>query len=863
MTDISYNNITVLASISKESLYYNYLKDCFGENNIWLFNLNRSNVINKIIDIIKDNKNDRIILLPPSSKTFNYDLVRKIKTEWDDEKLMIFNDNVIIKQINKNIVGFNRKNLNYNFIKNLNYNTLRYYLLNLYGKNIKKIFLNDVKKKSKGLSIIIPAYNAEDFIEECLNSIQKQSYFINNDYEILLGIDNCQNTLNKIKEIRFNYKNLKIYMMDENKGPYVVRNTLINECKYDKILFFDADDIMCNNMVERLMSYDEDIIRMKFFNFKDNINDKEKTDMDFANGVFLAKKEIFNKFKGFLDWKCGADLEFVKRSENYISLKPLNEYLFYRRRHDKSLTIQKETSLHSSLRNEYHKQIKEEYTENDIEIIPIKSSFKEINVDLLFLITTFNRLSFLKKTIDTWYKTINKSYRWTLLIADDGSTDGTLNYIKNLKLDNIHIHVIENNHRGVHHQTNQLLKKSLEYDFDYGFKSDDDLLFLKSGWDTLYINAINKTGYDHLIYFDIERGRERRELRNPIYKDNILKNVTHKNNIQGAFWTFTKRLINEVGFMDLQNFGLCGLGHVDYSFRSCRLGFNELENPFDVKHSNEYIILNKNNYISNNCFRHIWNNPEKLLYKKKILNQERIFISYNEINKKMDNTNIIPIKTITLNDYFDKIYCLNLDRKIEKWYNIKKKCDKLNIFIERFSAVDGDNINQSILNKYEKINKYAVGCLLSHYNIIKNAQKNNYKRILILEDDVLFCNNLIEKFSKFISKINDWKLLYLGGTQHKWNDINIKNGYYLAKNVDGTFAYAVDQSIYNDLLQTDSINNRPIDNILWDIQQKYYNNCYVCFPNLIIADVSESEIRGPREVSLHNIKMKWNKDIYK
>lgn len=864
-TSLSYNNYTILASISKDSLYYNYLKDCFGENNVYIINLNRSNIISRIIDIIRDNKNDRIILLPPSSKTFNFDLISKIETEWDDEKLMIFNDKVIVKQINQNIVGFNRKHLNYNFLKNLNYNTLRYYLINLFGRNVKKIFLEDIKKRQKnGLSIVIPAYNAEEFIKECLDSIQRQIYFNNNtNYEILLGIDNCQRTLDEVQKIRCNYKNLKVYMMAENKGPYVVRNTLIDECNYDKILFFDADDIMCTNMVGKLMSYDEDIIRMKFYNFTTDIKKKEQTDMEFANGVFLANKEIFNKFKGFLDWKCGADLEFVKRVENYSSLRAVDDYLFYRRRHDKSLTIQKDTSLHSPLRADYHKQIKEEYTENDITITPVKSRYREIKTSILFLVTTYNRLSFLKKTIETWYKTINKSYNWTLLVADDGSTDGTEKYLSGLKLLGVDVFVINNNHRGVHHQTNQLLKKSLQLKFDYGFKADDDLLFLKPGWDSAYIDAINKTGYDHLIYFDRERGRERRELRNPIYKDGILLNVVHKNNIQGAFWTFTKRVIEQIGFMDIKNFGLCGLGHVDYSFRCCRKGFNELENPFDIKNSNNYIILNKKNYVSNNCYRHVWNSPEKLIYKKKILNENRTFIPYNESNKKMDNTNLIPIKNVNINDYFDHIYCLNLDRKPEKWNNIKKKCNDLSIDITRFSAVDGNNIPNSTLKKYDKINKYAVGCLLSHYNIIKDAQKNNYERVLILEDDVLFCNDFNKKFNEFISKVGNWKLLYLGGTQHKWDGIKIEDGYYRAKNVDGTFAYAVDQSIYDDLLQTDSISNRPIDNILWDIQQKYYNHCYVCYPNLIIADVSESEIRGPREVSLHNIKMKWNKTVYR
>jgi glycosyltransferase involved in cell wall biosynthesis len=76
----------------------------------------------------------------------------------------------------------------------------------------------DQKEK---ISIIIPAYKATLFIKECLDSIQGQTYFSDNgNYEILLGIDGCDETLDMVLKIRNRYKNLKVFMMESNKGVY-------------------------------------------------------------------------------------------------------------------------------------------------------------------------------------------------------------------------------------------------------------------------------------------------------------------------------------------------------------------------------------------------------------------------------------------------------------------------------------------------------------------------------------------------------------------------------------------------------------------------------------------------------------------
>ena len=77
-------------------------------------------------------------------------------------------------------------------------------------------------------------------------------------------------------------------------------------------------------------------------------------------------------------------------------------------------------------------------------------------------VTTYNRLVYLKEFIKTWNATKSKSIKWSLIIADDGSTDGTLSWLdtlKNAKKD-YNLFIINNNRKGVHFQTNKIFNLS-------------------------------------------------------------------------------------------------------------------------------------------------------------------------------------------------------------------------------------------------------------------------------------------------------------------------------------------------------------------------------------------------------------------
>lgn len=109
-------------------------------------------------------------------------------------------------------------------------------------------------KKEFELSIIIPCYNVERYVNKCLDSIKNELKDIK--YEIIL-INDCStdNTKSIIKK-RISKKDLNIIFIDnkQNLGAGASRNKAIKIAKYNYISFIDADDYIDENYYEVLLS---------------------------------------------------------------------------------------------------------------------------------------------------------------------------------------------------------------------------------------------------------------------------------------------------------------------------------------------------------------------------------------------------------------------------------------------------------------------------------------------------------------------------------------------------------------------------------------------------------------------------------
>src|SRR5574344_1711516 len=93
------------------------------------------------------------------------------------------------------------------------------------------------------LSIIIPAYNAEQYLEKCVESCENQN--ITNDlYELIIVNDGSKDdTLIKAKKLAEKYENIKVFTQ-ENQGTASARNYGMTKAIGQYFWFIDADDYL-------------------------------------------------------------------------------------------------------------------------------------------------------------------------------------------------------------------------------------------------------------------------------------------------------------------------------------------------------------------------------------------------------------------------------------------------------------------------------------------------------------------------------------------------------------------------------------------------------------------------------------------
>ena len=133
---------------------------------------------------------------------------------------------------------------------------------------------------NKKVSIVIPCYGTEKYIDRCLNSIINQTY---KDLEIILVNDASPNEMESILE---RYKNqddrIKIITHKKNKGLFRARISGADNSTGDYICFIDSDDYVSHDYIRNLVHSIE----------------IEKADMVFSNTILEEKNEqkIYNLF---------------------------------------------------------------------------------------------------------------------------------------------------------------------------------------------------------------------------------------------------------------------------------------------------------------------------------------------------------------------------------------------------------------------------------------------------------------------------------------------------------------------------------------------------------------------------------------
>lgn len=103
------------------------------------------------------------------------------------------------------------------------------------------------------VSIIVPVYNAGQYIEETIQMVCHQTY---TQWELIL-VDDCSKDdgRKKIEEFCKRDKRIKLILKEENKGAALARNTGLNHARGRFIAFLDADDIWLPEKLEKELRY--------------------------------------------------------------------------------------------------------------------------------------------------------------------------------------------------------------------------------------------------------------------------------------------------------------------------------------------------------------------------------------------------------------------------------------------------------------------------------------------------------------------------------------------------------------------------------------------------------------------------------
>jgi glycosyltransferase involved in cell wall biosynthesis len=103
--------------------------------------------------------------------------------------------------------------------------------------------------KSPKISVVMPVYNAFNYVEESIKSILNQTY---TDFElIILNDKSTDNSLDILKKMAASDQRIILVDKEKNSGPAVVRNQGVEMSKGNYIAFMDADDISLPNRFEK------------------------------------------------------------------------------------------------------------------------------------------------------------------------------------------------------------------------------------------------------------------------------------------------------------------------------------------------------------------------------------------------------------------------------------------------------------------------------------------------------------------------------------------------------------------------------------------------------------------------------------
>jgi glycosyltransferase involved in cell wall biosynthesis len=319
-------NIKYLLDNTKDNYYCYSLINCFKES--LFFELFK----NEYIDTFKkfDIKYNDLL--------YNnyYDYMKKMRKCVIHEQLNWYFNKIYFENINnvEKLNIFNNKTNNDEILEGFEYTIND--ITKIYERIESKIDINnnDIFKNKPVVSIIMTVYNKEEYLEDCIESMLRQTW---KNIELILVDDYSSDSSRDILKKYLTNPKIKIILNEENLGCYKSRNKAIKNATGTYIGFQDTDDYSLKTRIEEQMNF---LIENKLLMCGCNMIRSHLKNINYSNDVIILKdvyankcnemmlecckeffgyptliinKTLFDKYGLYLGRRKGMDMEFPER----------------------------------------------------------------------------------------------------------------------------------------------------------------------------------------------------------------------------------------------------------------------------------------------------------------------------------------------------------------------------------------------------------------------------------------------------------------------------------------------------------------------------------------------------------------------
>ena len=684
---------------------------------------------------------------------------------------------------NIKIVKFKKKDL-------LNYGIISYNN-NYYYKIFNKYLLINIDE----LILNLPIDFEFIYVEEKFDEIVCKNNFINLKINLIFIIDenNIKNSIYNIKKLlNENYDNYNIIIFLNN----VINNSFSNLNKSNIYIFNSSEyklniDILIfliklsdNNSLIAIIdnkylmhpNFSLNYINLLFISKKLLLSDIYSN--DFLN-ILIFKKELFFIIENVYNILKENDTIYLSYLYNIFNKIESNHFYLKKYSFDYHFDLNMNIDINNVFDNNlyfylestqlnlfysYSSMFFDNYSKNKIALLDytINNYVKnnaDIYLNLLLYIYKNNNIFYQQfyKNLKLLLKNINSKIQIILFFDENDNIEYIENKIKLLQ-DNLNAHI-----NIIHFNNNyyDLEKYNINYIFlnttnlDKKYKSNKSLAY------NIILQIFQKYlfTYNYIILYDVQCNINSKIINN--YLNNI-NNIFFNNNLDIVI--IKNKIFEKVGGFDPEIFIENSKYEIIYFLEKIKK--LNLEDVINLENMN---IVHCNKTLYNNFYNNINN-----------------IINNNACNKNII-TNFFQYKNLIDYHIFNKIkiVIINLEERTDRLKNIIIECNKLNL--QNYDIFKGIKIDDehnylkynSLLNKnkmWKKDNidyfKSALGCKISHLEVLKKYKDINNDYLLILEDDVIFEENVIIylNLALFSLKKINWDILFLSTNLKEKND---------------------------------------------------------------------------------------------